>query len=232
MGLSMTAPRMSEAMNQVISRKVYVANIMPAPLGDWPTMNRTWGSKTLRGCAPGEEFTVLEITGAKDSTDMGDNRKAEFPISADEIAFDLCKYINGDAGPDSFLGVFICAGPVPTRKELDDAKAKLDAFADRMIALADKDWQRSENSLFINDLQRFFCKYRGLERDWNSDQPSMKRCDGCGEWLRPGVAVCKSCGAILDYEKAKSLGLIQEAPVVHRRKRGPNKPKPEAQAEA
>ena len=36
----------------------------------------------------------------------------------------------------------------------------------------------------------------------------MQECPGCGERVKPGVAVCKSCHSILDREKAVALGLV------------------------
>jgi transposase len=36
----------------------------------------------------------------------------------------------------------------------------------------------------------------------------MSDCPACGEKVKPGVAVCKHCGAILDAEKAAKHGLV------------------------
>ena len=36
-------------------------------------------------------------------------------------------------------------------------------------------------------------------------------CAGCGEKIKPGVAVCKNCHAILDRAKAATLGLVPDA---------------------
>jgi hypothetical protein len=33
-------------------------------------------------------------------------------------------------------------------------------------------------------------------------------CPVCAEKIKPGVAVCRSCGAILDREKAAQYGLV------------------------
>jgi len=35
----------------------------------------------------------------------------------------------------------------------------------------------------------------------------MNECPACGEKVKPAVAVCKHCGAILDAEKAAKHGL-------------------------
>jgi hypothetical protein len=36
----------------------------------------------------------------------------------------------------------------------------------------------------------------------------MDDCPVCAEKIKPGVAVCRSCGAILDREKAAQYGLV------------------------
>jgi transposase len=45
----------------------------------------------------------------------------------------------------------------------------------------------------------------------------MAECPGCAEKIKPGVAVCKTCGAILDREKAAALGLGATAAVTSKR---------------
>jgi len=51
-------------------------------------------------------------------------------------------------------------------------------------------------------------------------------CPECGERGKPGVAVCKSCGAILNREKALTLGLVQPpSDGLPQRRRGTEKSK-------
>ena len=49
----------------------------------------------------------------------------------------------------------------------------------------------------------------GLEKEWHYQARETEECPGCGDRVKQGVAVCKSCGAILDREKAAALGLGQ-----------------------
>ena len=129
--------------------------------------------------------------------------------TAREIADDLCREINSDAGERSFLGVFVCAGDAPTEEELRGAREKLDEFYRALVAAADREWERSHSFLFIHDLQRRAAARLGLEKEWYYQARETGECPGCGERVKPGVAVCKSCDAILDREKALALGLIQ-----------------------
>jgi len=154
--------------------------------------------------------SLTRVTPRKAVIDMGDKRSIDINISARDIAADLCREINGDAGEDSFLGAFVCAGDEPTAEEITDARRRLEAFYRRKVAEADREWARSHSYLFLDDVQRRGAHELGLEREWNYQLHETSECPGCGERVKPHVAVCKSCGAILDREKAKALGLWSE----------------------
>jgi hypothetical protein len=139
--------------------------------------------------------------------DLGDKRTMEVPIPAEEVAQDLCREINSDAGEESFFGVFVAANEIPSSEELRSARGKLTAFYRRLVAGADREWERSHSYLFINDVERRAAQYLGLEKDWFYQARETMECPGCGEKIKLGVAVCRTCGAILDHNKAASLGL-------------------------
>jgi hypothetical protein len=62
--------------------------------------------------------------------------------------------------------------------------------------------------MFITDLERRAARQLGLEKPWLYDARPLADCPVCAEKIKPGVAVCKSCGAILDREKAAQFGLV------------------------
>lgn len=191
------------------------------------TLHRTYGTffingvATLSSAAPADAPTtesrarpcaVTVVTPRTSVMDLGDKRTMDLRVTAREIADDLCREINGDAGEDSFLGAFVCAGEEPTEEEIAAATRRLDAFYRRKVAEADREWARSHSYLFLDDLQRRAARTLGLERDWNYELRESEECPGCGERLKPNVAVCKSCGAILNREKAQQLGLVPATP--------------------
>jgi hypothetical protein len=139
--------------------------------------------------------------------DLGDKHTTEFPISAREVAEDIAREINGDSGEGSFHGVFVAEATEPTEKELSEAQAKLEAFHRRLVEAADLEWERSHNPMFITDLERRAARELKLDKPWLYDPKPMEECPACGERIRPGVAVCRSCQAILDAEKAAKFGL-------------------------
>ena len=181
-----------------------IANIT----GQQYVLHRTYGTFLISGREDGEEFSSTRVTARTAIMDYGDKRTLPLPISAREIAEDLCREINSDAGERSFLGVFVCAGNAPTEEELRDAREKLDEFYRALVASADREWERSHSFLFINDLQRRAAAHLGLDKEWYYQVRETAECPGCGTRVKPGVAKCKACGAVLDREKALALGLV------------------------
>jgi hypothetical protein len=175
----------------------------------WPPRHRTYfGSLTIQSPEVGAAYAVTPVRACISVMDLGDKRTMEIRLSAQEIAEDLVREINGDSGEGSYHGVFVAAGPEPTQEELADARKKLEAFHRRLVETADLEWERSHNMMFITDLERRAARELGLEKPWVYDPKPMADCPACGEKIRPGVAVCRTCGAILDREKAAKFGLV------------------------
>jgi len=175
----------------------------------WPPRHRTYfGSLEVRSPGPGEAYAITPIRGCTGVMDLGDKRTMEYRITAREIAEDIAREINSDSGEGSFHGVFVAAGAAPTEAELADATRRLQQFQRRLVAAADLEWERTKNPMFITDLERRAARQLGLEKPWLYDPRPLAECPVCAEKIKPGVAVCRSCGAILDREKAAQYGLV------------------------
>ncbi len=175
----------------------------------WPPRQRTYfGSLDVRSPEPGEPYAITPIRGCTGVMDLGDKRIMEYRIAAREIAEDIAREINGDSGEGSFHGVFVAAGEAPTEAELADARRRLEDFQRRLVAAADLEWERTKNPMFITDLERRAARQLGLEKPWLYDPKPLAECPVCAEKIKPGVAVCRSCGAILDRDKAAQYGLV------------------------
>ena len=200
------------------------------------TLHRSYGTFTVRGCAeaptsqaplphgagalaPAQNtrpmprmhdapYALTRVSARTAVMDLGDKRTLEVPITAAEVARDLCREINADGGDDSYFGVFVAAGEKPSDDELAESRERLAAFYRRLVAAADREWERSHSYLFINDVERRAALYLGVEKEWFYQPRETVECPGCGEKIKPGFAVCKNCGAILDRAKAATLGLI------------------------
>ncbi|MGC0771563.1 MAG: hypothetical protein WB543_01400 [Candidatus Acidiferrum sp.] len=177
----------------------------------WPPRHRTYfGSLVVSSPEAGESFAITPIRNCKGVIDIGDKRTVDFHITAREVAEDIARELNGDSGDGSFHGVFVAAGETPTEGELADARRRLEEFYRRLVASADLEWERTRNPMFITDLERRAARQLGLEKPWLYDPKPLAECPVCAEKIKHGVAVCKSCGAILDRDKAAQYGLVPQ----------------------
>jgi len=192
-----------------VETKSEVVSLVNISTEKWPPRHRTYfGSLEVRSPAPGEPFAITPIRGCTGVMDLGDKRTTDIRITAREIAEDIAREINGDSGEGSFHGVFVAAGELPTAAELSDACRRLEEFQRKLVAAADLEWERTKNPMFITDLERRAARQLGLEKPWLYDPKPLVECPVCAEKIKPGVAVCRSCGAILDREKAAQYGLV------------------------
>lgn len=139
---------------------------------------------------------------------MGDRRTVDYRLTAKEVADDIAREINGDSGEGSFHGVFVSAEAMLSDGALAEARRKLQEFQRRLVSAADLEWERSKNPMFITDLERRAARQLGLEKPWFYDAKPLVECPVCGEKIKHGVAVCRSCGAVLDREKAARYGFV------------------------
>ncbi len=194
-----------QAVHADLSTQAVIANITEQNY----IVHRSYGTFQIAGRAAGEPYALTLVTSRTAVMDYGDKRTLPLEIKAREIAEDVCRQINSDAGENSFLGVFVCAREIPSANELERAEARLTEFYRSLVMAADREWERSHSFLFINDLQRRAAASLGVEKEWHYQTRETKECPGCGERVKPSVAVCKSCGAILNREKALALGLAR-----------------------
>jgi hypothetical protein len=174
-------------------------------------LHRSYGVFAVNACVPGEPYGLTRVASRTAQMDLGDKRTLDVHITAREVAEDLCREINADGGDDSFFGVFVGQGDTPSDEELSAARERLTAFYRRVVMAADREWERSHSYLFINDVERRAARHLGVDKDWHYQPRETSECPGCGEKIKPNVAVCKTCGAILNHDKAAALGLVRAA---------------------
>jgi len=194
---------------QTAAKGVDVVALVNISAEKWPPRHRTYfGSLAISSPQAGEAFAITPIRGCLGVMDLGDKRTMEFRITAREIAEDIAREINSDSGEGSYHGVFVAAGDAPTESELAEARRRLEEFQRRLVAAADLEWERTKNPMFITDLERRAARQLGLEKPWLYDARPLADCPVCAEKIKHGAAVCRSCGAILDREKAAQYGLV------------------------
>jgi len=163
-------------------------------------ISRTYGIFHIPACAKGEPYALLLITARGDALDLGDNRRFPFTISAREIAVDLIQ----DLEPH---GIFVCVGARPNEDELASGQARRLEWYQQLVAEADTMWARGHSYREISDMHRRAALSLGIERDWAFVPQKLVECPACGEKVKPGVAICKHCKAVLDVEKAAKHGI-------------------------
>jgi len=167
--------------------------------------------RATNAARPLPPYALTTIAARTGSIDLGDKRTLEFPISARDIAEDLAREINADGGESSYFGVFVCDGAEPTADELDEAHERLEIFYRSLVNSADKQWERTHSVIFISDLERRAARELKFEKEWSYEPQQRVDCPACGEKLKPNVAVCRVCGAVLDRAKAAKWGLVSAA---------------------
>lgn len=188
---------------------------------------RTHGAYFIQHPKEGEEYALSHVTHKVDYADVGDfdpakvkrtgvDPRKQYHFDAKSIADDLCKQINeGAAGTNSFFGVFVCKGTEPTREELDSAHKRLNEYFTQCVVAADAQWSDIPSHNLISGIAKRAGRWLKLNPEnhgWMSNFQTMADCPACGTRIKPGVAICKACGAILDHEKAAQYGLIEAKP--------------------
>lgn len=195
---------------------VVIASISPLD-GNPRTIQRSYGRFSLQPCPKDQPFVLLVI---EDQTDekvlnhsMTEREFAPFNVPAELVAQDILRTEDLERE-----GAFLCEGEQPTAAELSKAHTRRTAWLTQCVREGDALYGRFGNRALdqIPDYCKRAVEELGEHKDWVFQLAAPKmQCPGCGDMvglLRDGSkpAVCKGCGAILDAEKAKSLGMVKD----------------------
>ena len=171
------------------------------------------GHFVIPACPVGEEYSEpLIIPGhiADYYDEPAAGRMAFKSLSGKQVALDVVgigSYSSAMGTMSTNLewwGVFIAEGEKPTKNELAEAKKKLTAFQTMWLQEGDRLALGGEKGLAqIMPVHREAVKWLNQNRQWAQTPQQMDNCPACGVPVKPGVAVCFSCNAIIDLEKAK-----------------------------
>lgn len=112
-------------------------------------------------------------------------------------------------------GIFVPEGDAPTEAEIAQARSNLVTYFRSLIPIADEMWVSSnKRPKQIDNNARIAAKYLGIRREWAevSGIAGRLECPACGEFIKPGIAKCPHCDAILDRKKAAEFGLFIPEP--------------------
>lgn len=167
--------------------------------------------------------SVVTVGGASWWRDIDpDQPLLEVPVSsvqvADSIVRDFCSGLLGCDMSERVPGIFFIPGVMTVEKLkkdhkalLDNAKRKQRNWFEALVKIADSLWARTNgNPLSIPDDARLAAKELGMEtKPWIKDFQHMAlvACVACGNMRNPLFPICPHCKAIVDADKAKTLGL-------------------------
>jgi hypothetical protein len=207
---------------------VYLINLLPKR---W-YLKRSYASFLIAAKEKDKAFSVTEITGYSGKIDTGrgaearrDGRGWQVKLdgkywSAMQVAKDLSRQINGDLPPlqhvdvnegqriEKTQGVFISPSRMPAPELLETERAKLNIYMSALVEEGNYIYRETGNMRRINGLSREACDYLGIYTEWHRSLKLREYCEGCGAELRASVVKCQTCGAIRDWDRAFSLGML------------------------
>ena len=152
--------------------------------------------------------------------EVDENRSVTVPCPANEIARSIVEdYVNSNLAysekENAAPGLFWEIGrytkiEVITKlgTQLERAKLRQINWFNKLVEMADDDWEKTRQHKTISDMQRFACKSLGLSRPWvivPVKPGSNKECIACRSVVHPEAIVCPQCRAILNIEAWKKM---------------------------
>lgn len=180
------------------------------------------------------DFTVTHIPQCAFYIDSGeDTPKFAVPQDPSLVAKSIVNDIfraNIETGPDAGPGIFMVDGWIRKapdlitpkdvaeyKKEISvthadlfvNVRRKQENWAKRLVKMADNDWSKTHSHRVISDNHIWAAQYLGLNREYTNLEKVQQtaNCPACDSSIRPGVAVCFVCKAVLNPELAKKFGL-------------------------
>jgi hypothetical protein len=157
---------------------------------------------------------------------VGDGKSIEQYEKAESIARSIVNdYSNSQLGIDisdedisrhARPAIFYVYGELTNEDALYECAAEIELaiqqqmrWFERLVQLADDDWQKTHMHKGISDLQRYAAKALDVRRDWSgmiTEQPKQENCPACGTMVNAGVLVCSACRTIIRPKEFKEAG--------------------------
>lgn len=173
--------------------------------------------KYLVGAKSGQEYgkpyPIKEVT--LDYAAGGDYKLHPFEVDAEDYIPALLYPTPGDSTDLRQYGVFASKHNPPLKVELDAANAKLKETYFRLVKRADDLWENPKNRHEVNASPCYAEAAKALgitNRDWCKAFVQTTPCPACAGPLLPESVRCdkSSCGAILDWKKARRFGMVSK----------------------
>lgn len=175
---------------------------------------------------PMKDFSYLHVFRARFPVYLDENRPAlVVPAPSDTVAESICRdykvsmsYVEaGVAEP----GIFWVRGLYKEKdiqselaEELHEARKKQLVWFERLVEIADDDWNRYHIRRMITTIQKLAASTLKLDREWSLDKDirnalAVTNCKFCRAEIHPDAVVCRYCSGVLDVKKATEAGFIK-----------------------
>lgn len=202
---------MASAVASPRATSILICNVGPESFGPL-RRSYNWGGITIPACPEGKEYVSVEIPDQMDEKVNAIDHWAEhsihtpFPIHCQEVVRDFFSAENLAA-----KGCFVPAGDKPTKAEIDKARETRRAYLLKCVHNGDAAYSINARIDDIPGEWKNAATELRMDREWCKMAPEAKtECPACAGDIKPGVAVCRHCGAILDRDKALKFSLLEE----------------------
>lgn len=198
--------------NAAEEKAVYIINVGPK---SWLQEMGGRGKFFIPACQEGKEYSEpLKIPGIFPETIPVDMKKLEVRYEDGWlVASDIIGLGHSKSPANSLVrwGVFLSRTPKPSKEDLAKANAALTETAVALVREGN-DFHNQGPQQYVNITidHRWALRRTNQKASWEQPLAQMDVCPGCQESIKPGVVV-HTCGAVLDFDKAISLGIKKES---------------------
>ncbi len=193
--------------------RLYIFNVNSKPhdraLGDY-------GNVHVPACTDGNVSEPYIVDGAPHSYMATDMHKMSIflePGGAVAVAMDIL-FIGRGYDPSLNMenkGLFISESPVASQAQIKKAKAGLRKWQMKLVNEADA-LDRNNKRHEVTDMMRDAALALGLNKPWMTQEPrEVANCPACQKPMDVEAVKCTSCGAIVDWDRAKIYYPIEYA---------------------
>jgi hypothetical protein len=194
--------------------QLYIFNVSAKP---WNRSMGDYGSVHIAGCKEGQELSEpYVVDGAPHGYVATDMHKMSIflePGGAIALAMDIL-FIGRGFDPTlngENQGLFISETAKPSAAMVKAAKAKLRKWQMTLVEHADN-LDRNNKRQEITDMHRDAAAALGLNKPWMVQEPrEVASCPACQKPMDVEAVKCISCGAIVDWDRAKIYYPIEYA---------------------
>lgn len=195
-----------------------IASYFPLPVEE--VVPHLYPSRYFIEASDGKHPKLLVVN---DAYYILDNRAVEgqhiqgvkIPVPAEKLAASLVHDFKASAPhttDEAFPAVFYVPKEVDAA-ELEKNYNKLIAshlnaqklWFERLVRIADDDWQRYRMHRVITDMQRMAANRLNLDREWLTVLEEQKVCPACSSKVNIGQVICHNCRYILNEAAYKNM---------------------------